>query len=129
MIHPPPRPRKAKACFWRTLEKDRYFFIFFSICISKDAEWSKRMFFMKEKKFVLKEIKGKMSIFYENIRKKVFLMDTLTKNVTKYFSIFFCFRTFCILFLEKNLRYPKWSVPQTNVFVTFPLMYCNICTV
>ena len=67
---------------------------------------------MKEKKFVLKEIKGKMSIFYENIRKKVFLMDTLTKNVTKYFSIFFCFRTFCIFFSFQKITYATLSGPS-----------------
>ena len=71
--------------------------------------WKKKNFFSKGK--ILKTI----SIFYENIGKKVFNVYPY-ENVTKMFCIFFRFRTFCIFFsLKKNLFWLQpggWPPPR-----------------
>ena len=65
--------------------KEKIFFDF-SICISKDAEWSKMYIFHQRKK---NGSKGKFQHFMKISGKKRFLMDTLTKmsqNIFAYFS-------------------------------------------
>ena len=61
--------------------------------------------------------KRKILIFYENIEKNVQVFNGYPfKNVTKYFCIFFHFRTFCIFFSfsEKNTYF--WLQPPPPVY-------------
>ena len=123
---------KAKAGFLRTFEKK--IFYNFSICILKDAEWSKRYVFMNEKNFGSKgkillkkcqyfmKISGKMSKFLTDKKK--------AQNIVAYFSISEHSVFFFSLFQKINLYwlqsgglppppYTDWSVSY-NFFDAFP---------
>ena len=95
------------------------FFLHFSICISKDPEWSKTYVCDSCEKEI-QTLFLKENFKYVKKLSDIFLTNTLAK-ISQCFYIFFSFRTFCIFFsLKKNIL-----VAERRLSLPPPLPVCE----